>query len=193
MPSGPVPSGQSIPPSNRERDRLGALAGQLLSAAPPTEQIFRSGRLAADHLAADRLATDHLAAETGERAGGFNPDAVETSARFGGQPFLRALGQRLGQAVWPLIGVLLAVYFTLHGIQGERGLLAKARLERQVAKTAAEAAELESRRLAWEAKVHLLRPDSLDPDLLDERSRIMNNLAGPEDLVILLPGEGRKP
>ena len=36
-----------------------------------------------------------------------------------------------------------------------------------------------------ERDVALLRPESLDPDMLDERARASLNLAHPDDLVML--------
>jgi cell division protein FtsB len=41
-------------------------------------------------------------------------------------------------------------------------------------------------RKEWEHRVSLLRSDKLDPDLLDERARMMLNYAHPRDLVLML-------
>ena len=40
-------------------------------------------------------------------------------------------------------------------------------------------------RLRIERDVALLEPDSLDPDMLDERARAILNLAHPGDLVMM--------
>jgi cell division protein FtsB len=44
-------------------------------------------------------------------------------------------------------------------------------------------------RQALEDKVRRLRPDSLDPDLIDELARRHLSLAGPLDVIILLDEE----
>jgi cell division protein FtsB len=41
-------------------------------------------------------------------------------------------------------------------------------------------------RVELERKVSLLRPDNLDPDMLDERARAMLNYLHPRDLTLML-------
>ena len=45
-------------------------------------------------------------------------------------------------------------------------------------------AELAS--LAWERRVSLLKSESIDPDMLDERARSLLNYADPRDLTLRL-------
>ena len=46
--------------------------------------------------------------------------------------------------------------------------------------------KIKSRRMELDHKVQLLHPDSLDPDMLDERARIMLNY-GLGDEIIVIP------
>ena len=84
----------------------------------------------------------------------------------------------------------LAIYFGYHAVVGSRGLLAWRQLNQDIAATEQELAALRAERQALEEKVLRLRPDSLDPDLIDELARGHLSLAGPLDVIILLEEEG---
>lgn len=78
------------------------------------------------------------------------------------------------------------VYFGYHAIQGDHGLITYRRygqyietLQRDYDKTAHERKTLEHR-------VSLMRPQSLDPDLLEEQARDVLGFANPNDRVIYL-------
>lgn len=80
-----------------------------------------------------------------------------------------------------LIGV---IYFAFHAVSGERGLLALMQYNQKV-KTAQEKYEqVHMERLQLEHRVTLLRPDSLDLDLLDEESRKLLGYAGKEEIIL---------
>jgi cell division protein FtsB len=64
-------------------------------------------------------------------------------------------------------------------------LKARADLERRKEVLAGELAGLKEVRERLERDVSLLRPESLDPDMLDERARAILNLANKDDLVML--------
>jgi cell division protein FtsB len=98
---------------------------------------------------------------------------------------LRALRQIIG----PVIGVAVVAYFAYHTVQGERGLGRLGQLRQDVGQAEAELARLTSERMAMEHRAQLLRPDNLDPDMLEERARKLLNAAHPDELVILLPGK----
>ena len=49
-----------------------------------------------------------------------------------------------------------------------------------------ELAGLRAERATWERPVLLLRPGSIDPDMLDERARTLLNYADPRDLTLRL-------
>ncbi len=100
---------------------------------------------------------------------------------------LREIRRRARQIVLPVLGACIVVYFVYHTIQGDRGLRAYVNLGREVDEAATTLAALTSERSELERRVRLLRPDSLDRDLLEERARVMLNAAYSDDLVILLP------
>lgn len=96
------------------------------------------------------------------------------------QSFLRRL-------ITPVIAVAALSYFGFHAMSGELGLVGRAMIERQVAELEAELALLTAEREEIVARVSLLRPETLDPDMLDERARLYLNLVHPDELVILRP------
>ena len=83
-----------------------------------------------------------------------------------------------------LITCVLA-YFAYHIVEGKRGVTAWQSLTAELAKARAERAEVTARRQELEHRVDLLRSDSLDPDLLEERARLMLDFGRPTDFVIL--------
>jgi cell division protein FtsB len=84
----------------------------------------------------------------------------------------------------------LAIYFGYNAMIGSRGLLAWRQLTRDIEATQQDLAAVRAERQALEEKVRRLRPDSLDPDLIDELARRQLSLAGPSDVIILLDEEG---
>ncbi len=87
----------------------------------------------------------------------------------------------------PVLGACLVGYFAYHAVHGERGVHAWITLRKDLEATRAMAEAVAEERRRWEHRVRLLRPDSLDPDLLDERVRVMLNYADPGDIVIPRP------
>jgi cell division protein FtsB len=98
---------------------------------------------------------------------------------------------RLGGRHWLILFAYgLAIYFGYHAVVGGRGLLAWRQLNLDIAATQQDLAAVRAERQALEEKVRRLRPDSLDPDLIDELARRRLSLAGPLDVIILLDDEG---
>lgn len=75
------------------------------------------------------------------------------------------------------------VYFTYHLFQGERGVLSMLSLKRELAKDKELLAEKEKKKNQLKHQVHLLHPDSLDLDMLEERARVVLNYAYPDEIV----------
>jgi cell division protein FtsB len=107
---------------------------------------------------------------------------------------------RLQSLLFPLLALGVGGYFVYHLQTGDHGLEARAALEKRKAVLAGELAGLQDVRKRLERDVALLRPESLDPDMLDERARAILNLAHPDDLVMLKrrtpatePGSSVKP
>lgn len=89
--------------------------------------------------------------------------------------------------ITPVIAIAALAYFGFHAMSGELGLVGRAMIEHQVTELEAELAELTAEREHLVARVSLLRPESLDPDMLDERARLNLNLVHPNELIMLRP------
>jgi cell division protein FtsB len=92
--------------------------------------------------------------------------------------FLTALCLHLTAAI--VIG-----YFGVHAYTGDRGLKARKDLDQQIAELTAELAATTAEREKWQRRVALLKPERLDPDILDERARELLNYVHRRDLVIM--------
>jgi cell division protein FtsB len=77
-------------------------------------------------------------------------------------------------------------YFAANAFSGNHGLRAQADLDKQMASMQTELGELKAERALWEKRVSLLRSDKIDPDMLDERARVLLGYADPRDLILLL-------
>ena len=97
----------------------------------------------------------------------------------------RQLRRQLKSIVGPAIGLTLSVYFGYHLVEGDRGLIAWVRLSQQIREAQAEAAQIHIERAAQDQRVSQLRPEHLNPDLLDEQARAALNLIGSNEIVIL--------
>ncbi|TNE59108.1 MAG: septum formation initiator family protein [Alphaproteobacteria bacterium] len=88
------------------------------------------------------------------------------------------------RAMTPTIVVSLIIYLSYNLMEGDRGLLAFQDVNEELEANRAELKRLQDERAALEKKVELLRPDHLDPDMLDERSRAVLGLVGENEIVI---------
>ena len=84
------------------------------------------------------------------------------------------------------IAALLIGYFGVNAYTGEHGLIAKRDLDQDVAQLTAELDAAKAERAVWQRRVSLLKSDNIDPDLLDERARLLLDDADPRDLVLML-------
>jgi len=92
---------------------------------------------------------------------------------------------RARHLVFPMLGVLLMLYFGYHAVQGDRGLLALMKRSNDVEEARSRVAALRAEHEAIEHKVARLKPESLDLDLLDERARAILNLSAPDEVVLI--------
>jgi cell division protein FtsB len=90
---------------------------------------------------------------------------------------LTAIGLFIGAAL--LIG-----YFYVNAYTGRNGLNARQDIDTQIAHLNAELTALKAERARWERRVSLLKPESLDPDMLDERARALLDYVDPNDLTL---------
>ncbi len=93
--------------------------------------------------------------------------------------FLSAIGLYVGVAL--LIG-----YFGVNAYTGDRGLRAKQDLDHQYTDISSDLAQLKGERKEWEKRVALLKAESIDPDMLDERGRDMLGYLERNDLMLIL-------
>jgi cell division protein FtsB len=82
------------------------------------------------------------------------------------------------------IAALAIGYFSVNAHTGNHGLRARQDLDQQIAQLSDELRALKAERATWERRVALLKPESIDPDMLDERARSLLNYADPRDLTL---------
>lgn len=99
---------------------------------------------------------------------------------------VREIRRRARQIAPQVVAACLVGYFVFHAVQGERGLRVYLRLQQDLAQARAVESELSAQRSELRHRVELLRPDSLDPDMLEERARRVLNFARPDEVVVLL-------
>jgi cell division protein FtsB len=104
---------------------------------------------------------------------------------------LRELRRRAHLIVGPVLGIALTGYFAYHLVEGDRGLIAWLQLTREIRAENAKLDAVRAQRQALDLKVSNLKPDHLDPDLLDERVRATLNLVAPSETVIMQPATSR--
>ena len=76
-------------------------------------------------------------------------------------------------------------YFGVNAYTGAHGLRAKQDLAQQQADLNRELERLRAERRTWEQRLDLLRADRLDPDMLDERARVLLGYVDQRDLVLM--------
>src|SRR4029077_13343879 len=118
-------------------------------------------------------------------------DASVLPCSFCAMNVMRALRRRAHCVLGPMVGIALTGYFAYHLVEGERGFKAWLRLNREIRTATANLEAVRAQRTAMELKVSNLRPEHVDPDLLDERIRATLNLVSPDDVVIMQPATAR--
>ena len=96
------------------------------------------------------------------------------------------LRRRARHVLVPVLGALLVAYFGYYAVEGDRGLFAYLRLVQELKKAEISRDLIHADRVQIEHRVALLRPDGVDPDMLDERARIMLDLGRRDELTIML-------
>ncbi len=91
---------------------------------------------------------------------------------------------KLRLLVLPILCGLLLTYFIVNAVNGDQGLRAWSVLAVEIETLQGNLEEISSDRARLERQVALLRPESLDPDLLDERARAYLGVAHPDELTI---------
>lgn len=92
----------------------------------------------------------------------------------------------------PVCCLFVLGYFAYHAVEGDYGLFALGKLNERVAALETELDEVRSERKQMEAHVALMRPESVDKDMVDERARQALNMADAKDIVIFLDPADRR-
>jgi cell division protein FtsB len=88
-----------------------------------------------------------------------------------------------------VMAVCLALigYFSWYGYEGPRGFKFRDGLIVKADTLGKKLAVIEAQSSALESRVKLMRPESVDPDLLDELARASLDFSKPNDLILRLP------
>ena len=84
-----------------------------------------------------------------------------------------------------VIGVCLSFYFCYHLIAGERSYLRLISLNHQISTTEKQFDTASAERTALEHKVVMMRPGSVNRDLLEEQARSVLGFHYPDEKVII--------
>jgi cell division protein FtsB len=94
--------------------------------------------------------------------------------------FVTALGLYVGASL--LIG-----YFAVNAYTGNRGLRAQQDLDYEYAELSRQLERLKVERSFWQRRVALLKSESIDPDMLGERTRAVLNYLDRRELTLIRP------
>lgn len=97
---------------------------------------------------------------------------------------VREIHRRARHVLPQVAAACLVAYFAYHVIYGDRGFLAYLHVQQELKEARLTAEVTEGERARLERRIALLRPENLDPDMLDERARELLGLSQPGDVVI---------
>jgi cell division protein FtsB len=101
---------------------------------------------------------------------------------------LREIRVRSRKILPTVLAASVIGYFGYHALHGERGFLAWRELKRDLVAAQTVEAQFAGQRRQLARRTALLRADNLDPDLLDERARVLLGYGRSDELVVLRPG-----
>jgi cell division protein FtsB len=91
----------------------------------------------------------------------------------------------------PVAGISLFAYFAYHLVEGDRGMRAWMRVTQELRMAKAGLADVAAERARLERRASNMRPEHLDPDLLDSQVRRTLDFATPDEIVIIQPAKTR--
>ena len=97
----------------------------------------------------------------------------------------RKLKYQVSKLILPIVAFGLLFYIIYHILSGEHGWFAWRQLRGDLVEAQQSLAALEKEKASLEHRVQLLRPESLDLDMLDERVRAVLNNSDPNDIVAI--------
>ena len=92
--------------------------------------------------------------------------------------------KRLRAVVWPLGFACVAIYFGIHLVRNDHGLLALQAYDVKLEAARTELARLTEERVALERETAWLRPDAAHPDSLGEHARRRLGMGEADEVVI---------
>lgn len=84
-----------------------------------------------------------------------------------------------------MLCIMVFAYFLFYTVNGERGFLKYLYLKKEIAQAQKISEQYSSQKKELEDKVKLLSSSSLDLDMLEERARVVLNLVGNDEFIIL--------
>jgi len=102
---------------------------------------------------------------------------------------LREMRRRARFLVGPVLAIAVSGYFAYNLVEGDRGMLAWFRLNQDLRTAKANLALVQAERAALDRKVSNMRPEHVDPDLLDQEVRSRLDLAAPNEIIVLQPAD----
>lgn len=87
--------------------------------------------------------------------------------------------------VLPVLAAAFLGYFGFHAFHGSYGIKAREQFDIQGAALEAELAALQEETADYERRASLLRAQTLDRDMVDERARRNLNVIGTNDVIIV--------
>ena len=98
------------------------------------------------------------------------------------RPRLRSFFTGLGLYV---VAAAMIGYFGINAYKGDHGLRAREQMDKQIAGLTRDLAQATAERDMLRRRIKLLKSDSVDPDMLDERARELLDFADPRDLILM--------
>ena len=86
-----------------------------------------------------------------------------------------------------ILMLLMLMYFIFHSIYGSRGILAYFKLQAELNNSHKKLELLRAERLEIENRTKLLRHESIDKDMLDEKIRNVLGFSAPEEKIFKTP------
>jgi cell division protein FtsB len=102
---------------------------------------------------------------------------------------LREMRLRAKVLVPPVLGLAVTGYFAYHLVEGDRGLRSWVRVAQELRLAKENLSAVAAEREALDHRVSQMRPDHVDPDLLDAQVRRTLDVVAPDEIVIIQPLE----
>ena len=96
---------------------------------------------------------------------------------------------RIRTLLFTLLVVGMIAYLSYHMISGGRGIIAYLKLNNEISDLQEELETVRAERIILEHKANLLNSNSLDLDLLEERSKEVLGYAKPNETLFITPEE----